>query len=83
MYFPYSFGIGTFSQLFWFKVVTLGMIFYLNNGYKRNEYYYYKNLGISKKLLWIPTLSFEMILFLTLFFLTIRFKCYIPLKLIV
>jgi len=74
MQFPYRYGIGTFSQVFWFKMLTLGMIFYLNNTYKRREFYYYKNLGVTKKLLWITTLSFDLILFLTLFFLTLNLK---------
>lgn len=80
MYFPYMFGLGTFSMLFWFKVMTLGMIFYLNNSYKKNEYYYYRNLGVSKKLLWGWTLSFDLIFYLVLFILTLQLKCYIPLK---
>ena len=29
------------------------------NIYKKNQFYYYKNLGISKKTLWIPILTFE------------------------
>ncbi len=74
MYFPFNYGIGTFSALFWFKFATLGIIFYLNNSFKRNEFYYYRNLGVSKKLLWSTTLSFDMILYLTLFYLTLKYK---------
>ena len=74
MYFPFNYGIGTFSQLFWFKVVSLGIIFYLNNSYKHNEFYYYRNLGVSKKLLWSATLSFDMILFITFFYLILKYK---------
>ena len=74
LYFPLKFGFYMFSALFWFKIVTLGMIFYLNNSYKHNEFYYYKNLGVSKKLLWISTLSFDFIFYLSLYFLTLKLR---------
>jgi len=74
LYFPYTIGITSFFPLFWFKIMTLGMIFYLNNSYKRHEFYYYKNLGVSKKLLWISTLSFDFILYIALFIITLKIR---------
>jgi len=74
LYIVVIWGIGTFFLLFWFKIITLAMIWYLTNMYKNHEFYYYKNLGLSKRLLWTSTLSIDMILYLTCFFLTLKFK---------
>ncbi len=57
-------GIHILQILFWFKLITLGSIFYFINSYKKAEFYYYKNLGISKLQLWIPVLIFDFSLFL-------------------
>lgn len=51
--------------LFWFKILTLAITIYSINVYKRNEFYYYKNLGLSKRMLWLPILIFDFLLFLT------------------
>lgn len=64
----YMNGIESFTPVFWFKIFTVVLIYYYINGYKKNELYYYKNLGISKLKLWLPTLIFD---FLTFLFLTI------------
>jgi len=53
-----------FGALFWFKIATLGGIFYIVNNYKRKEYFYYRNFGLSKRKLWIPILTFDFLLFL-------------------
>lgn len=63
--FEYGFnGIYILQTLFWFKLITLGLIFYFTNSYKKSEYYYYKNLGISKQKLWIPILIFDLSIFI-------------------
>jgi len=62
----YTNGIGAFTVVFWFKMATLGLIFYFINNYKKHELYYYKNLGVSRWMLWIPTLTFDFILFIVL-----------------
>ena len=58
-----SAGVSMIQPFFWFKLFTLGAIFYFTNSYKKNEYYYYRNLGISKLILWVPTLAFDITLF--------------------
>src|SRR5690606_28702420 len=60
------------QALIWFKIGTLGMIFYYIQNYKRDEFYYYKNLGLAKKHLWISTLTFDFVLFLILSLLTLK-----------
>ena len=57
-------GISFIQTLFWFKIFTLAVIVYFINVYKKNEFYYYKNLGISKFMLWIPILIFDFLFFL-------------------
>ncbi len=57
-------GFGIFAGLFWFKIITLAIIFHFINGYKSKEFYYYQNLGISKNLLFTTTFIFDFSLFL-------------------
>lgn len=57
-------GIYMIQALFWFKMITLAITFYAINEYKKNEFYYYKNLGISKLNLWLPILIFDFLFFL-------------------
>lgn len=58
-------GIYFIQILFWFKIITLGISVYFINEYKAKQYYYYKNLGVSKLALWIPVLVFDFLFFLT------------------
>jgi hypothetical protein len=55
-----------FGILFWFKASTLGLLYLYMNSYKRKEYFYYQNLGVSKIMLWATTLFFDFSLFLSL-----------------
>ena len=64
LYTLYTQGLSSFQPLFWFKIFTLGLFVYYINNYKRQEYYYYKNLGFSKLKLWIPILIFDFSVFL-------------------
>jgi hypothetical protein len=68
------YGLAGFSGIFWCKIATLGLTCYLVNTHKKNEYYYYQNLGITKTLLWTLTLSLDLALFLLLLMLTYHFK---------
>ncbi len=57
-------GVYIVAPLFWYKVFTLVAGVYIINNYKKREFYYYKNLGLSKLKLWIPILLFDFVLFL-------------------
>jgi hypothetical protein len=70
----YTNGIKTFAALFWFKIISFGLIIYFINDYKRDEFFYYKNLGASKPFLWISALLFDFILFISLLFLALKIK---------
>jgi len=52
------------SILLWFKLITMALIYFFMNEYKKKEYFYYQNLGVTKLLLWTTTLSFDLTVFL-------------------
>jgi len=64
-------GFAMFASLLWVKIITFGMIAYLVHNFKKEEFYYYKNLGMTRKYLWISTFSIDFIIFLTLTILTL------------
>jgi hypothetical protein len=70
----WRYGLEAFAVLFWFKIATLALIFYFINSYKQNEFYYYRNLGIPKRVLWTVTLSVDIIVFIILFIITYKIK---------
>ena len=70
----HTWGIETFTALFWFKIITLGIIFYYIQSSNKNLFTYYKNLGLTKKGLWISALSFDVFLFLALSILIENFR---------
>ena len=63
MNFTYMYGLSIITVLFWFKLITLGIIIYYINTYKNNEFYYYQNLGLSKQFLWVSSIIFDISLF--------------------
>lgn len=68
------YGFASFSGIFWLKILTLCVTFFLVNQVKKKEYYYYQNLGIGKKLLWTATLSFDFVVFVLLLILTNQYS---------
>jgi type III secretory pathway component EscU len=60
------YGLSILNILLWFKIITLGILFYYINNRKKNEFYYYKNLGLTKQILWTLTLLFDILLFVFL-----------------
>ncbi|GAA4345407.1 hypothetical protein [Flaviaesturariibacter amylovorans] len=65
-------GISIFGTLFWLKLATLGVLYHFTNQRKAKQYFYYRNLGLSKGLLWGATLTFDFLLFLTAIILSYR-----------
>lgn len=65
----YQYGLPALSAVIWLKTATLGITWYYITNYKKSEFFYYFNLGLSKKTLWIGTLGFDFLLF-SLFLLT-------------
>jgi len=62
-YFFIKYGVSVYAPLFWFKIITLALIFYYIKEYKSKEFYFYKNLGVGKKVLWIFSISFDLIIY--------------------
>lgn len=62
----YLYGLRTLTAILIFKLMTLVLIILFINLYKKNEFYYYHNLGLSKLKLWLSTLGIDMALFVVL-----------------
>lgn len=66
LFFTYHFSI--VGAVLGFKIATNALVWYFINSFKAQEFYYYQNLGLSKRWLWSVTLSIDFVLFfLTLF----------------
>lgn len=70
----YVWGLNTIVILFWFKIVTIGLISYYIHNFKKKDYYYYKNLGLSRITLWISTIVFDLCVFLILIILILNIR---------
>lgn len=69
-----EYGYPIFVVLFWLKLATLALVFYFISIYKKKEFYYYHNLGLSKTVLWTATLGFDFLFFLLVLTQSIKFK---------
>lgn len=58
------------SILIFFKIITLGIIYYFINDSHKDEFIFYKNLGLSEKHLWISTISFDFMIYFIMIILT-------------
>lgn len=74
MYLLWRNGIGAYKALFWLKLVSLGVSFYVVNEFKKQELLYFYNFGFSKKSLWIITLAFDLISFFALMILAYQLR---------
>ena len=66
MYLYSLFGNPALPIICWYKAITMAIFFYAVSKRKKNEFVYYQNLGIGKKLLWGVTLGIDFLLFLLL-----------------
>ncbi len=73
-FFLWNNGIGAYSVLFWFKIFTMGASLYLINDYRKQQYFYFYNFGLSKKTLWIFSLAFDLFLFFALIILAYNLR---------
>jgi hypothetical protein len=74
LYIYSMYGMEVFAVLFWFKVLTLALIYFFIKKYKNKEFYYYQNLGVSKLALWVTSLCFDLILFIILLIIVHKLK---------
>ena len=59
-------GWSFFVVIFWFKLISMAFIITFINSYRKKEFFYYQNLGLSKLALWTVSLVFDFVLFLAL-----------------
>ena len=60
----YKNGPGALAYLLPLKIFSAGVIIIFINHFKKNEFYYYQNLGLSKTSLWLITMGIDMIIFI-------------------
>ena len=58
--------------LFWYKIISIGLIFSTAIYYKKRELYYYQNLGVSKRRLCIVTSVFDFLIWLSLMIIALK-----------
>ncbi|MET4137803.1 hypothetical protein [Pedobacter sp. UYP1] len=59
-------GVEFQPVIIWFKVITLGIVGYYLSNYKKKEFYYYRDLGLSRRFIWVCTFTFDLSLFVAL-----------------
>ena len=59
-------GLSFFIVVFWFKLISMASIITFINSYRKKEFFYYQNLGLSKLALWSGSLVIDFVLFLAL-----------------
>jgi hypothetical protein len=67
-------GLSFFVVVFWFKLISMAFIITFINSYRKKEYFYYQNLGLSKMALWTGSLVFDFVLFLALLIIAYQFR---------
>ena len=67
-------GIEALTILFWFKITATAFIGLYIQSYKRKEFFYYQNLGISRIKLWVYTIGFDLLVFVFLMVLSINLR---------
>jgi len=61
-----STGLTAMSGVLLIKTVSLVIIYFFISAYKHQEFYYYQNLGFSKKRIWVFSIIADLILFIML-----------------
>jgi hypothetical protein len=56
-------GMEAFVMVHPFKYVTLLIMWSYINTYKKAEFFYYQNLGMSKRFLWICCIGIDLLIF--------------------
>ncbi len=70
----FKIGLHSLTVILCFKVFSSGCMVSYINSYKKNEFYYYQNRGLSRLLLWKYTLCADLIFLVLLLLLTAQFS---------
>jgi hypothetical protein len=62
----WQYGDSIWTALLCLKLLTLLMIYFFINSYKQDQFYYYRNLRLSKWMLWLATFGVDIVLYLLL-----------------
>jgi len=54
-------------------MITVALLYYYIKEYKSKEFYFYKNLGVSKKILWSFAVSLDLVIYLILIIVALNF----------
>ena len=68
-----SYGFNVFAAILWTKIFTNAVIWYLVREFKKKEFFYYRNLGVSEKKLWVIVFVFDFSLLITGIFIAKQF----------
>jgi hypothetical protein len=66
VFLSWEYGSSIFLALLVLKAAVLYIIYIFIKRYKGDEFFYYRNLGLSKFVLWSTTLFFDMAIYLLL-----------------
>lgn len=69
----YESGMKSLTIILCLKVISSCAIVFYINSYKKKDFYYYQNRGLSRSFLWNYTLSADFISLIFLLFLTAQF----------
>ncbi len=59
----WTYGGGSIQAAVFLKLVSDGVIFYLLRTFRSSTFYYYRNLGLSLRVLWTSVLLCDLLLF--------------------
>jgi hypothetical protein len=62
----WQYGDSIYDTLVCFKLLTLLLIYFFINSYKQDQFYYYRNLKLTKWMLWSATLAFDIAFYILL-----------------
>lgn len=70
----FRWGLVAFQGTLWLKFISYGIIYFLIDPLQKQRYFYYRNLGLGKSILWTVTLSMDFILYISLIILTYHLR---------
>jgi cyanate permease len=62
----WEYGDSIYDTLICFKLLTLLAIYFFINSYKQDQFYYYRNLKLTKWMLWTAAFAFDIALYVLL-----------------
>ena len=70
----FKIGMHSLTVILYFKVISSGCMVSYISSYKKSEFYYYQNMGLSRIFLWKYTLCADFVFLVLLLLLTAQFS---------